>query len=316
MARRVFLHLGLPKTGTSYLQTILWAHREELADAGLLVPGRERRDHLWASLVVRDDPRVGAPQREGARSPGRCCSAETRAWDGDVLISHEFFCAASAEQAARVLEDLAPAEVHLVLTAREPLGLFTSSWQESLKNKGTVPLEDYGRGESDGPARGLGLARPGPRPGARPLGHRHCRRSGCTSSRVPPAGRVHRTSSGGRSARCSASSPASVGEAGRFPNASMGVVEAETLRRLNGRLSGFDAAFDRGVWIRTFLADERLVPRARRAVLARARTRSRTAGAEARPPSPWSASAATTSSATWTRSGCPPSCPSAGTRRR
>ena len=58
MAKRVFLHLGLPKTGTSYLQTILWSHRAELRGAGLLVPGRERRDHLWASLVIRDDARV------------------------------------------------------------------------------------------------------------------------------------------------------------------------------------------------------------------------------------------------------------------
>jgi len=41
----------------------------------------------------------------------------------------------------------------------------------------------------------------------------------------------------------------------------MGVAEAETLRRVNGRLQGFRSAFDRGVYIRTFLADERLVPR-------------------------------------------------------
>jgi hypothetical protein len=41
----------------------------------------------------------------------------------------------------------------------------------------------------------------------------------------------------------------------------MGVVEAETLRRLNPHLRGFRGAYDRGRWIRTFLADERLVPR-------------------------------------------------------
>ena len=35
--------------------------------------------------------------------------------------------------------------------------------------------------------------------------------------------------------------------------------------------SGFDRAFDKGVYIRTFLADERLVPRGGRALLARAR---------------------------------------------
>ena len=46
-----------------------------------------------------------------------------------------------------------------------------------------------------------------------------------------------------------------------FANSSMGVVEAETLRRLNRRLVGFDRAFDRGVWIRSYLADDRLVPR-------------------------------------------------------
>jgi hypothetical protein len=41
----------------------------------------------------------------------------------------------------------------------------------------------------------------------------------------------------------------------------MGVAETETLRRVNEVLEGFDTAFDRGVWIRSYLADERLVPR-------------------------------------------------------
>jgi hypothetical protein len=41
----------------------------------------------------------------------------------------------------------------------------------------------------------------------------------------------------------------------------MGVVEAETLRRINLHLGSFISAIDRGTYIRTFLADERLVPR-------------------------------------------------------
>jgi len=258
VARRVFLHLGLPKTGTSYLQTILWSHRDELRDAGLLVPGRERRDHLWASLVVRDDPKVG---NRNAKAPESwsVLLEDTAVWDGDVVISHEFFCAASADQAARVVDELGPTEVHLVLTAREPLGLFTSSWQESLKNKGTTPIEDYGRTESDDPLEvwdwraldlRLVLERWG---GTVPADRVHV-------VPVPPSGapqdELWRSF-------CSVLGvdPGVVGDAGRFPNASMGVVEAETLRRLNGRLVGFDAAFDRGVWIRSFLADERLVPR-------------------------------------------------------
>ena len=46
-----------------------------------------------------------------------------------------------------------------------------------------------------------------------------------------------------------------------FANSSMGVVEAETLRRVNERFKGFNNARARGVWLRSFLADERLVPR-------------------------------------------------------
>jgi hypothetical protein len=48
-----------------------------------------------------------------------------------------------------------------------------------------------------------------------------------------------------------------------FPNESMGVVEAETLRRVNLHLKDedFERPFDRGVYIRTFLADERLATR-------------------------------------------------------
>ena len=55
--------------------------------------------------------------------------------------------------------------------------------------------------------------------------------------------------------------PDSVDLGQSFPNASMGVAEAETLRRINVHLDDFNSAIDRGSYIRTFLADERLVPR-------------------------------------------------------
>src|SRR3954451_8808738 len=70
MVRRVFVHIGLPKTATTYLQTILWGNRAEVRRHGLLLPGKERRDHLWASRVVREEP-------ERSRRPDR----EHRAWD-------------------------------------------------------------------------------------------------------------------------------------------------------------------------------------------------------------------------------------------
>ena len=33
MAARVFLHIGLPKTGTTYLQSVLWGSKAALASS-------------------------------------------------------------------------------------------------------------------------------------------------------------------------------------------------------------------------------------------------------------------------------------------
>ncbi len=258
--RRVFLHIGLPKTGTSYLQSIVWSHRDELCAAGVLLPGRERRDHLWASLVVREDVNV-ARRSPRAAEAWDVLRQEISGWDWDALVSHEFFCSATTEQAQAMVRALSDdgAEVHIIVTAREPLSLFTSSWQEHLKNKGTSPISQYAATVSDDPTviwnwRALDL---------RLVLERW-------SLAVDDPAHIHIVTPPGRDQPrdelwrrfCSVMdlSPA-VATTQSFPNTSMGVVEAETLRRINLRLKGFDRAFDRGVWIRSFLADDRLVPR-------------------------------------------------------
>ena len=255
---RVFVHIGLPKTGTSYLQAIVWPSRTQLRDAGLLLPGARKSDHLFASMVVRDDPGV---ERRGPGAPAAWdrIRADIARWDGDALVSHEFFCAASADQAERMVAQLAPAEVHLVVTARDPLGLLTSSWQESLKNKATTPLAAYGRTESDDPRDvwdwrsldlGLVLQRWTP---AVPPERLHL-------ITPAPAG-SGREVLWERFADVLGIDPATCDTTRGFANSSMGVAEAETLRRVNERLTGFNTARARGVWLRSYLADERLVPR-------------------------------------------------------
>src|SRR5687767_8746869 len=59
--RRCFVHVGLPKTGTTYLQSILWRSRDELARQGIsLLPhenGAPRSVRLM--LATRDRLRKG-----------------------------------------------------------------------------------------------------------------------------------------------------------------------------------------------------------------------------------------------------------------
>ena len=258
MSRRVFVHIGLPKTGTSYLQSVVWPQRDVLRGHGLLVPGREKRDHLLSSMIVRDDPGVHR-RGPGAAEAWNVVRREIAAYDGDALVSHEFFCAATPEQAQRMVAELAPAEVHVMVTAREPLGLFTSSWQESLKNLGTTPIEDYGRTVSEDPrdvwdwrALDLGLVLDRWSP-AVPEERLHVV--------VAPGPGRPREELWRRFAGVLGLEPGVVPHQATFTNQTMGVVEAETLRRLNPHLAAFRGAYDRGRWIRSFLADERLVAR-------------------------------------------------------
>ncbi len=260
MARRVFVHIGLPKTATTYLQTIAWASRDQLLRDGMLLPGLGRFDHLWSSRIVRDDPRLPQASPEH-RSAWDRLRDEIAAYDGDALITHEFFAAASADQAVRMVEQLAPGEVHVVVTARDALGLFNTSWQESLKNRGTDRMEDYSREVSEDPRdvwnwRTLDL---------RLVLERW-------ASAVPHE-RIHvlpldtsaaRDEIWHRFAGLLGLSAEGYDLSQSFPNESMGVVEAEVLRRVNEHLvaaKSLRPARDRGMFIRTFLADERLVPR-------------------------------------------------------
>lgn len=262
MATKVFLHLGLPKTGTTYLQTVMWADRDRMRAQGVLLPGRERRDHLWTTRIIREDPHLHTYE-ERVRESWGVLKAEIAAWDGTALISHEFFAGAAPEQAARMVAALAPAEVHLVVTAREPVGLYSGGWQESLKNRDSRTMAEFAAAEvSESPMSvwnwrtldlRLVLERWGP---TVPPEHVHV-------LPVPPPGSP-RELLWQRYATLIGLDPDSFDLSVTFPNPSMGVAEAETLRRVNDHLkdADFERPFDRGVYIRTFLADERLATRA------------------------------------------------------
>ena len=261
MAAKVFLHLGLPKTGTTYLQTVMWADRERMRAQGVLLPGRERRDHLWTTRIIREDPNLPTYEQRVHESWG-VLKQEIAAWPGTALISHEFFAGAAPEQAARMVAELAPAEVHLVVTAREPVGLYSGGWQESLKNRDSRTMTEFAEAEvSDNPMSvwnwrtldvRLVLERWAPTVAAERV---HV-------LPLPPPGSP-RTLLWERFAGLIGLDPTSFDLSATFPNESMGVAEAETLRRINDHLKDedFERPFDRGVYIRTFLADERLATR-------------------------------------------------------
>lgn len=138
MADRVFLHIGAPKTGTTYLQAVLFRNRRALRAQGILVPGKNRYSHGNAALGVRagKDTQRFRVWRRMAR--------QIRRYEGKAaVVSNEWFSRANREQVADALAELHGVEVHIVYTARDLLEQVPAAWQEALKAAYTPPLAEF-----------------------------------------------------------------------------------------------------------------------------------------------------------------------------
>src|SRR3954451_22193909 len=255
MAVRVFFHIGVPKSGTTFLQTTLWRHAAQLRQEGVLLPGEGHRDHRWASLMVREDPKLANRAPEAREAWDRILS-DVHTWAGTAVISHEFFATASKRQADRAVAALAPAEVHLVVTARDPLGLLTPSWQETLKYRGVQPLDGFHRHVSSSPHdmwtwRGLDAAEVLDRWAV------HVPPDRVHIVPMPPLGRDRRLL-WDRFAGLFSVDSRQYDVSGASCNRSLGLVQCELLRQLSPSLGRYPTALARSRWIRGYLAEEKL----------------------------------------------------------
>jgi len=142
-AKAVYVHVGLPKTGTTYIQSALWESRERLASAGCLVPG-EKRVSSWlaASDLLGRRPRgAEGPQVEGSWS--RLVDS-VHSWGGDrVIFSQELLVNLARRQAQRMVKSLQPAEVHVVVTVRDLARTLPSVWQQEIRKGRTWTWEEF-----------------------------------------------------------------------------------------------------------------------------------------------------------------------------
>jgi hypothetical protein len=135
MSRVVYLHVGAPKTGTTYLQDRLGRNTETLAEHGVLYPGRALGDpstfHFRAALDLLGQD-WGGPSGH-ARGAWDAMVRKVRRHDGTAIISHEILAPAPPDRIAKVMNDLNGAEVHLVYSARDMGRQLPAAWQESIK---------------------------------------------------------------------------------------------------------------------------------------------------------------------------------------
>ncbi len=141
MSKRVFLHVATPKSGTSYLQGVLWHNRDSLREAGLLLPGTFDAHYVAAKAVTER-----TTMRHTEVDPGTVWATLTAGcneWAGDALISHELMAPATTEQARRAVDQLRPAEVHLIITARALHRQIPAAWQQGVRGGRGLTLETF-----------------------------------------------------------------------------------------------------------------------------------------------------------------------------
>ena len=237
---KVFLHIGEPKTGTTFLQQIMWRNRSELAARGVVLPGHHPQDHFRASQDLRGITKLAGDPAGSWTGEWEILARQAQQAGKVAVISHELFSAADAEQAGRAVRSLLPAEVHVVLTVRDIATLLPAEWQETVKHRNDRGWEDWLGDvidrESSDPARRRWwfwrvhdtLAILGIWSAHLPAGHVHI-------ITTPPRG----AGSGllwQRFASLLGIDPGSVDLTRARPNSSLGMPEIEFLRRLNQAL--------------------------------------------------------------------------------
>jgi hypothetical protein len=130
--------VGTPKTGTSYLQDVLFRNRELLAGHGIHYPADRFDGHFLAALDLMRLP-WGGLEAEAIGAWERLAAACRAVEDGTVIVSHEILATASWQQAEAAVASLgADSEVHLVLSVRDLARQIPAEWQENVKHRSTL----------------------------------------------------------------------------------------------------------------------------------------------------------------------------------
>lgn len=146
MSAKILLHVGTPKTGTSYLQDVLFQNRSTLLKSGISYPADRFDAHFLAALDLMK-MRWGGLEKQ-AVGAWDDLAGKVRAHGGTSIVSHEILASASRAQAERALDSLGHrddgtgVEVHLVISVRDLARQIPAEWQENVKHRASI---GYGR---------------------------------------------------------------------------------------------------------------------------------------------------------------------------
>jgi hypothetical protein len=150
-AGTVYIHVGLPKTATTHVQTRLWANRDRLSSQGLRYLGNVPNDHFLAAVDFTGRKFAGHPIEHSAGAMDALLD-DLAGWDGRALISHEILAGLRPPQIERLLGLLHPRPVEVIVGIRDLSEVVPATFQERAKNQLVESWADFIEGVRLGPA--------------------------------------------------------------------------------------------------------------------------------------------------------------------
>jgi hypothetical protein len=131
---RLVLHVGLPQSGTTFLQRSLAANAEALGDRGVHYPVASEDLMFRAALDVRGNHKAWGRRRKDVEGAWDDLVAHARAHVGTTVISHDLLAGACGRRIDAALSMLKGLDVQVVVTARDPARQLVSAWQRSVEH--------------------------------------------------------------------------------------------------------------------------------------------------------------------------------------
>src|SRR6476659_2083179 len=141
--RRLFVHIGMQKSGTSYLQAAMLGGREGLAAQGLDLVPPTKQQSFELMVVVRDRYAARRDPETDRNVLARFAEQLERAPGPVAILRQESLAAAGRQPIRRLPEVCGDREVHVVATVRDLARQLPSTWQEELKAGGTATFAEH-----------------------------------------------------------------------------------------------------------------------------------------------------------------------------
>lgn len=138
MTRRLHLHIGTMKSGTTFVQGMLEESKDLLAAEGLLWPTADLRYHAIRQLL--------GSARYGGNQAWRTVADELSEHQGDAVFSNELLAALDSDQVGTLVAALPVDEIQLIVTVRHLARMLPSHWQSKVKDGWSMPWAEFAAG--------------------------------------------------------------------------------------------------------------------------------------------------------------------------